>query len=53
MMTAAAKGIASCVSDEELSKEYILPYAYDLRAHEAVAKAVAQAAVKSGVSKLK
>lgn len=53
MMMAAARGIASCVSDEELSKEYILPYAYDLRAHEAVAKAVAQAAVKSGVSKLK
>ncbi len=53
MMMAAARGIASCVSDEELSKEYILPYAYDLRAHEAVANAVAQAAVKSGVSKLK
>ncbi|MDE7158125.1 MAG: NADP-dependent malic enzyme, partial [Clostridiales bacterium] len=53
MMTAAAKGIASCVSEEELSTEYILPYAYDLRAHEAVAKAVSEAAVKSGVSKLK
>ena len=41
MMTAAAKGIASCVSDEELSKEYILPYAYDLRAHEACRIAIA------------
>jgi len=53
MFMAAAKGIASCVTEEELSPEYILPYAYDKRAHNAVAKAVAEAAVKSGVSKLK
>ena len=52
MMIAAARGIASCVSDKELSPDYILPYAYDKRAHEAVAKAVAEAAVKPGVSKL-
>ena len=52
MMIAAAKGIASCVSDEELSREYILPKAWDKRAHEAVAKAVAEAAIKTGVSKL-
>ncbi len=52
MFLAAAKGIAACVSDKELSPEYILPYAYDKRAHEAVAKAVAEAAVSSGVSKL-
>lgn len=52
MMIAAARGIASCVSDKELSPDYILPYAYDKRAHEAVAKAVAEAAVKTGVSKL-
>ena len=52
MMIAAAKGIASCVSDKELSREYILPYAYDKRAHEAVAKAVAEAAIATGVSKL-
>ncbi len=53
MMTAAARGIASCVSDDELSVDYILPLAYDKRAHDCVAKAVAKAAVESGVSKLK
>ena len=52
MMIAAAQGIASCVSDKELRPDYILPFAYDKRAHDAVAKAVAAAAVKSGVSKL-
>lgn len=52
MMMAAARGIASCVSDEELNPEYILPYAYDKRAHEAVAKAVSEAAVRTGVAKL-
>jgi len=52
MMMAASRGIAACVSDEELTPEYILPYAYDKRAHESVAKAVAEEAVKTGVSKL-
>ena len=52
MMMAAARGIASCVSDKELSREYILPKAWDKRAHEAVAKAVAKEAIKTGVSKL-
>ena len=52
MMIAAARGIASCVSDSELSREYILPKAWDKRAHEAVAKAVSEAAVKTGVAKI-
>ncbi|MDE7296240.1 MAG: NADP-dependent malic enzyme [Clostridia bacterium] len=51
MMRAASEAIASCVSESELNKDYILPYAYELRAHEAVAKAVAQAARKTGVAK--
>ncbi len=51
MMIAAAKGIAACVGDK-LSREYILPYAYDKSAHEQVAKAVAAAAIETGVSKL-
>ena len=51
MMIAAAEGIASCVSDEQLSRDYILPYAYDKCAHDCVAKAVAEAARKSGVAK--
>lgn len=53
MMIAASRGIAGCVSDSELSTEYILPYAYDKRAHNAVAKAVAEAAIKTGVAKIK
>ena len=51
MMVAAAYGIAECVSEKELSPEYILPYAYDKRAHESVAKAVAAAAVASGAAR--
>jgi malate dehydrogenase (oxaloacetate-decarboxylating) len=51
MMMAASRGIASCVSDEELTPEYILPYAYDQRAHNSVAKAVAEAAKATGVAK--
>lgn len=53
MMLAAAEGIASCVSDEQLSRDYILPYAYDKRAHDCVARAVAEAARKTGVAKIK
>lgn len=52
MMIAAAKGIAQYVTPDKLSREYILPYAFDRAAHECVAKAVAQAAIDSGVSKL-
>ena len=52
MMMAASYGIAACVTDKELSREYILPYAYDKRAHAAVAEAVAKAAVKTGVNKI-
>lgn len=52
MMVAASIGIASCVKEQKLSRDYILPYAYDNCVHEAVAKAVREAAVKSGVSKL-
>ena len=52
MMIAAARGIAECVAEDKLATDYILPYAYDKSAHESVAKAVAQAAISSGVSKL-
>ncbi len=51
MMIAAAHGIASCVSDKELQPDHILPYAYDQRAHDAVAKAVAEAARRTGVQR--
>ena len=52
MMVAAAYGIKNCVSKEELSPEYILPYAWDQKAHDSVAKLVSEAAISSGVSKL-
>ena len=52
MLIAAARGLQQCVSSEQLNREYILPYAWDKKAHEAVAAAVRQAAIDSGVSKL-
>lgn len=51
MMRAASEAIASCVSGKELSSDYILPYAYEQRAHDAVAKAVADAARRTGVAR--
>lgn len=53
MMMAAARGIASCVTDDQLSVDYILPYAYDQHAHDAVAQAVREAAVRTGAAKIK
>ena len=53
MMMAAARGIAGCVSDKELSREYILPKAWDQRVHDAVAQAVREAARKTGVAKIR
>ena len=50
MMLAASHGIAACVGDR-LSPDYILPYAYDLETHKAVAKSVAEAAIRSGVAR--
>lgn len=52
MMRAASMGISACVSEKELSRDHILPFAYDKKAHQVVARAVAEAAVASGVSKL-
>ncbi|MBE6750541.1 MAG: NADP-dependent malic enzyme [Ruminococcaceae bacterium] len=51
MKMAASYAIASLVSDEELTEEYILPKAFDKRIATAVAKAVAEAARKSGVAR--
>ena len=52
MKVAAARAIASLVSDDELSAEYILPKAFDDRIAKTVAKAVYDAAVKSGVARI-
>jgi len=51
MKLAAAEAIAGVISDDELSDECIIPKAFDKRVVEAVAKAVADAAIKSGVAK--
>lgn len=52
MMMAASRGIAACVKEKDLSPDFILPKAYDKKAHEIVAKAVFEEAIKTGVSKL-
>lgn len=51
MKMAASYAIADLVSDGELSPEYILPKAFDKRIASAVAKAVAEAAIKSSVAR--
>ncbi len=52
MKMAASHAIASLVSDEELSADYIMPKAFDKRVGKAVAAAVAQAARDSGVARI-
>ena len=52
MKVAAAYAIAGLVSDEELNPDYILPAAFDPRVKDAVAKATAEAARKSGVARI-
>ena len=52
MKMAAAEALAGLIADEELSADYIIPKAFDKRVGPAVAKAVADAARKSGVARL-
>ncbi len=52
MKLAAAYAIASLVDESELRPDYILPYAFDSRIKDTVAKAVADAAVKDGVARI-
>ena len=49
MKVAAAKAIASLVSEEELSAEYIIPNPFDPRVAETIAQAVAQTAIATNV----
>ena len=51
MKIAAAKAIASIVTDEELNEEYIIPGAFDERVAKVVAKAVSDEAKKLGIVK--
>ena len=52
MKIAAAKAIASFVTEENLSADYIIPSALDRHVAQAVAKAVAQAARDTGVARI-
>ena len=52
MKVAAAKAIASFVTDDKLSAEYIIPSALDRNVAAAVASAVADAARKTGVARI-
>jgi len=51
MKLAAARAIAGVIGDDELYAEYIVPSVFDPRVVEAVAGAVAEAAVESGVAR--
>jgi malate dehydrogenase (oxaloacetate-decarboxylating) len=53
MKIAAAKAIADLVSPQELTAEYIIVDPFDKRVGPAVAKAVAKAAMDSGVARVK
>ena len=52
MKVAASHALASLVSDSELSPDYIIPAAFDSRVGPAVARAVAEAARRSGVARI-
>ncbi len=51
MKIAASHAIASVIKDEELSADYIIPDAFNPAVTKAVAKAVAEVAVKDGLSR--
>ena len=52
MKMAAAQAIAGLISDDELNEDYIIPAAFDPRVGPAVAKAVAEAARRTGVARI-
>lgn len=52
MKIAAAEAIAGIIGDDELNEEYIIPDAFDKRVCENVAKAVADAAKRTGIARI-
>ena len=52
MKMAAAKALATLISDEELNADYIIPKAFDPRVGPAVAAAVEEAARRTGVARI-
>ncbi len=51
MKLAAAKGIASLITDEELKEDYIIPDVFDKRVCSSVAEAVKKIAVQMGIAR--
>ncbi len=51
MKIAAAKAIASIITEDELNEEYIIPGAFDERVAQVVAKAVADTARAQGIAR--
>ncbi|MBQ6622963.1 MAG: NADP-dependent malic enzyme [Mogibacterium sp.] len=49
MKIRAAEALAAVISEDELSPDYVLPHAFDPRVADAVAKAVAEEAVRAGL----
>ena len=49
---AAAYAIADLIPDNEITADYIIPNPFDERVAKAVAKAVAEAARKTGVARI-
>lgn len=52
MKMAAAGALAGLIPEDELRSDYIIPYAFDPKVGPAVAKAVSEAARKTGVARL-
>ncbi len=52
MKMAAAQALAGLISQDELNADYIIPAAFDKRVGPAVAKAVAEAARRSGAARI-
>lgn len=53
MKQAAARAVASVITDEELRDDYVVPPVFDERVAPAVAAAVAKAAMDTGVARIK
>lgn len=52
MKQAAVEAIASLISEEELTEDYVIPGPFDKRVAPSVVKAVAKAAMESGVARI-
>ena len=52
MKVASAHALVELISESELSEDYIIPKAFDHRVGPAVAKAVAEAARRTGVARI-